>query len=809
MEQSSLEKAQVEDGRQRFWRKVRNYSNLKQLSSSQWGSNMLKQCVPIYADAIAGWVAENKNKKAASYVDVIGVLSAQEIGIASLSFLAASQIINSVSQGDSLSSCAISIANSIELESLCVQLKKQMGSVDWRYFKTKINTNNFAQKQRDEEFKLLVRNTLNNASFEWSIKQKTRIGIVLVYLFKGSTGIIDFVNLRSGNNKMKTFVTVSDEAKQWIEKFTEHHEILRPVRYPMLVPPDSWEEKSLYSGGYKDPKIKLPIIKSHNSLHKSVAFFHDMPQVVSALNSMQAVPWRINKKVLGIVETYFTERRSINEILPFHGLLEMPQRPHDIDTNELARKQWRRKAQAVYQLNHKNKSKFLLIAKILQTARQFADEQHLYFPCQLDFRGRMYYSTEAVHPQGNDLSRGLLEFAEGMPINTEEDARWLMISGANKFGVDKVSFNERVLWVAANEAGILRTADDPLSNDWWTEADKPWQFLAWCFEYAAFKQHGLGYVSNFPCGLDGTNNGIQILSLLTKDSKTAKLTNVLPSESPQDIYEVVRLRVIELLEQARNKGNGIATKLLASGLVRRSVIKVPVMALPYGIRPQGAMEAIDSELRKISYNEPDTYRHLPENLHRTAALYLAGVIRQAVGQLLEQPIACMEWLKEASRAVASKGQHVWWVTPSGFKVYSAYTTARQIEVSTRLDKHLIDFRGVLEETNKVNDKATVRSISANFVHSMDASVAHLVSNKAASEGISFGVIHDCYVTHASTLARLAEIVRQTYVSIYSVNQLEIFRQHLLCQLTEKEDIKVLEISDFAVDELLNSSYFLS
>ena len=88
-----------------------------------------------------------------------------------------------------------------------------------------------------------------------------------------------------------------------------------------------------------------------------------------------------------------------------------------------------------------------------------------------------------MSPQVADWGKALLLFNNGFPINNYEDAEWLAIHGANLFGNDKVSFTDRIQWAWDNEDDIVRCAENPLDYMWWTTADKPWQFLSWCFEW--------------------------------------------------------------------------------------------------------------------------------------------------------------------------------------------------------------------------------------------------------------------------------------------------------------------------------------
>lgn len=77
-------------------------------------------------------------------------------------------------------------------------------------------------------------------------------------------------------------------------------------------------------------------------------------------------------------------------------------------------------------------------------AKKFRNHKAIYFPCNLDFRGRLY-AVPFFNPQGNDLTKGLLTFSNGKPIG-ELGFYWLKIHGANA-GIDKVSFEDRIKWI--------------------------------------------------------------------------------------------------------------------------------------------------------------------------------------------------------------------------------------------------------------------------------------------------------------------------------------------------------------------------
>lgn len=50
------------------------------------------------------------------------------------------------------------------------------------------------------------------------------------------------------------------------------------------------------------------------------------------------------------------------------------------------------------------------------------------------------------------------------------------------YKTDKIPLNDRVYWALDNEEIFIAYAENPKVNQGWMKADKPWQFLAACFE---------------------------------------------------------------------------------------------------------------------------------------------------------------------------------------------------------------------------------------------------------------------------------------------------------------------------------------
>ena len=90
-------------------------------------------------------------------------------------------------------------------------------------------------------------------------------------------------------------------------------------------------------------------------------------------------------------------------------------------------KLWKQRSTKVYEENIRLRSKRLMTMRIRSMAEQFSVYNAIYFPHTADFRGRLYPASSYLTPQGNSLSKGLLKFADGKPLGTNEAACELLI----------------------------------------------------------------------------------------------------------------------------------------------------------------------------------------------------------------------------------------------------------------------------------------------------------------------------------------------------------------------------------------------
>lgn len=594
---------------------------------------------------------------------------------------------------------------------------------------------------------------------------------------------------------------------------------ISPMYQPCVVPPKPWT--TVTGGGYwANGRRPLALVRTHGK--KALMRYEDvyMPEVYKAVNLAQSTAWKINKKVLAVANEITKWKHCPVEDIPAIEREELPVKPDDIDENPEALTNWKRAAAAVYRKDKARKSRRLSLEFMLEQANKFASHKAIWFPYNMDWRGRVY-AVSMFNPQGNDMTKGLLTLAKGKAIG-KEGFYWLKIHGANCAGVDKVPFPERIKFIEDNHEHIMASAKNPLEYTWWAEQDSPFCFLAFCFEYAGVMHHGLSYNCSLPLAFDGSCSGIQHFSAMLRDEVGGRAVNLLPSEAVQDIYGIVAKKVNEILQRdvisgtddelvtETDKTTGeitektvlgtrtLAGQWLAYG-VNRSVTKRSVMTLAYGSKEFGFRQQVLEDTIRPAI---DSGKGLMFTIPNQAAGYMAKLIWDSVSVTVVAAVEAMKWLQSAAKLLAAEVKDkktgevlrnrcaVHWVTPDGFPVWQEYRKPLQ----TRLNLMFLgQFR--LQPTINTNKDSGIDAhkqesgIAPNFVHSQDGS--HLRKTVVWAHekyGIeSFALIHDSFGTIPADAGNLFKAVRETMVDTYeNCDVLADFYEQFADQLHESQ-----------------------
>ena len=653
---------------------------------------------------------------------------------------------------------------------------------------------------------------------QWSIKERIQIGAKMIELLIVATPLFHLEQRSRGRKDQPQYLAFTPETVEWLEKTHGRCELLSPIHLPMVARPRKW--RTPYSGGYLTNILKPRLVRTRNRNYLDELGGVDLTAVMQAVNAIQETPWRISKKILDVLDEEL-ERGGGIAGLPRRGNLPLPPVPPSIPSgvpsNKLTVSQreeltaWKAEAAKVYQANAENEQERVVLAQKLYVARRFLEEEAIYFPHYLDFRGRVYPMASYLNPQGDDVCRGLLEFADGKPLG-EDGAFWLAVHIAGLWGVDKVSFNDRWDWVEEHHDEILASALDPHAEGaFWRTAEKPWQALAACFDWLGYSLNGDAHVSHLPIAMDGSCSGLQHYSALLRDEVGGAAVNLVPGEKPSDIYTMVANRAQVLSDGSLGGTNGDMAGAWA-GKFCRKVAKQPTMTLCYSATKFGMKGQIENALHKLDEESP----YLDANVNRyKAAIYASEVIWEALGDTVVAARSAMSWLKKVSDVAVEAGIPVRWTSPIGLPVMQDY----QDRVGKRLDVYLGGRQVQLElkvDTGKLSKRRQASGIAPNFVHSLDA--AHLLStvNLGLANGLRhFAMIHDSFACHAADTTLLNAVLRESFVAQYTEPVLERFREDIVAQLEiakpelVKKIPKLPKTGNLDLDAVRDSEFFFA
>ena len=768
LNQIELEKIGNERGKHRTNKRRLSHIEREDESVTSYGKVLVANLIRPYAEAISEWVEQaSSNVHSKTPIALQKISQIEDPKVTAL--IALKHIMNTITTTKNLTATAIKLGGRIETE---ISLKnfKNLNPELYAVVKKDLDKRSFNYAYKRRKYREVAKKDEVVSWEEWSTTERLHTGMQLITLMVESVGLIE---IGTDQHKHKTFKVIRQTAftKKWIQDRNSFNELLNPEYLPMVLAPKSVVDGQVQGHGYWTSEMpELDLVKQRGKKFTNELENHDMPEVTSAVNLMQSTAYRINTFILEVMQNAWDKSLSIGGMPPIENL-DIPQKPYDIDTNKEALFEYKKACVIVHTENNRMSSKRMLYAKIINLAEQFKEYVTMYFPIQLDFRGRAYCVPAFLNYQSINGAKALLNFSQGKAITKENrGVFWLSVHGANMWGNDKVAFEDREKWTYDNADWIKACAEDPIGNRQWEDADNAFQFLAFCDEWNRYTKEGDGFISHIPVNVDGSCNGLQIYSLLLKDKVAGSLVNCVPNDVPQDIYGLVKNEVVKNAEQKSAEGEELATKWLDYG-VKRSTCKRPVMTLTYGSTRYACTDFVVEDLTK---RKDKGEMHPFDDLFKPST-YLSKLIWQSIGENLKSAKEGMRYLQDIAKVVAKEGVPIHWVTPVGFPVYQYYPEMKSRRVETHLMGQVI--QSTIREAKPETDKMKQRnSCPANYVHSLDSACMIRTVNIAREKGIeNFCNVHDSFATHACDIDKLNESIREAFVSIFSKDLLSDFK----------------------------------
>lgn len=571
---------------------------------------------------------------------------------------------------------------------------------------------------------------------------------------------------------------------------------------PMLVPPVKW------SGYDKGAHLYLPsyIMRIHGSKQQREAIKRaprqQLTRVFEALDTLGSTKWRINSRVLSIVDRIWASGGRLADLVDRNDI-PLPEKP-DTEDEALLRK-WRWKVKSVKKENRERHSQRCDLELKLAVARKMKDEEGFFYPHNLDFRGRAYPMHPYLNHLGSDVCRGILEFSEGRPLG-ESGIRWLKIHLANLFagGVDKFSLEGRVTFTENHLDDIFDSADHPLEGSrWWLNAEDPFQCLAVCINLSEALRSSSpeAYISHIPVHQDGSCNGLQHYAALGRDKLGADAVNLVAGDKPADVYSGIAARVLDIIKKDAQKDpeespDALRARILVNQ-VDRKLVKQTVMTSVYGVTYIGARDQIKRRLKERNAITDDSELF-------GAACYAAKVTLTALGEMFQAARAIMSWLGDCAKIIALENQPVRWTTPLGLPVVQPYR-----QLGRHLIKTSLQVLTLQRETEKIMVKRQRTAFPPNFVHSLDGSHMMMTAVACKQAGLRFAGVHDSYWTHACDVDEMNRILREKFVELYETPILENLLENFEKSFPKLSFPPLPDRGDFDLKDVLQSPYFFN
>lgn len=558
---------------------------------------------------------------------------------------------------------------------------------------------------------------------------------------------------------------------------------------PMIEKPVDWSfENGELVGGYKTYQYQLVRFRGEVDYNKY------SENIFKTANSIQNVPWRVNKEMVKVVKKELVfpniddfvkvQYPTIDEEIWTVDEESLDDEQKEINLNL---KQEYFKEVEIYKAEKSDYEsevgKYRAIKLALEIAELYEGYDEIYFPHSYDFRGRIYPIPVGLSPQGSDTVKCMIDYKEGQVL-TDRGVEWAYAYLASLFGDDKLEFSERV----KRGKGLI--------NEDWKLADEPYQFLSHQLELKKLEENR-NYEFKGRIHLDACNSGSQFTSAMTGDLDGCIATNVTPSitktgQDRQDAYILVSKKALTITNSLLNKADTERKEeltffrdlLVSKG---RKVCKTPVMVSNYGGTEGGRSELVWDILRELKVDR--------SFITKSNAALFSKIIGQSIVGVLHGGKAFESYIHQMSSVLTKVNKPTTWTTSDGFHVVHVKKKEGQgtqiscllpgsRKVTTLLKKRYL---------NEVSARKMKSAISPNFVHSLDAELLRRVLLRTVEEGIlNTDWIHDSFGCLPNDIDRLLEITKTEFIKLMESKPLESLDKELRQQVeSSKPNDKLL------------------
>jgi DNA-dependent RNA polymerase len=728
--------------------------------------------------------------------------------------------------------------------------------------KYNLKNKDIINKLSDED-KIII-SEIENRLINLPLESKYQFGDLLIEFILDEFNYIFSKENIYENNEHHIYITIKSE---YLSILTGS--IFNPIKLPMVAQPKKWDFSNECSsdgtttvtqmGGYYLDEFnelsKNNTIIRQNSFNK---FNSSLSKIqFNTINFLNSKPFEINIDILNIIVEEWNEKEKSILFKEFNQLHPK--------TNELNKLNSEFKKE-VFSHN----SKYWTYSNIINIALLMKD-QIIYFPTFLDFRGRIYPTPNYLSYQSSDLARSLLLFKDiNRKSKTENnlklynkivyeilnedlynkdknknknvdlmDIDYLKLYLANVYGKNKLSRKGRINWVDKNIKNMIELYEnqiDLFKTTYVKDSKEPFQFLACFICYYNFIKYNKEI--KIPILFDATCSGIQHLSALTKDTKIAKLVNLISNNEPSDFYQYCIDQIKLYLKDLPN--NDLYKDKLLNLDINRKWLKQSIMTIPYNVTDIGISDKLienfyklyldKNEINKLKNgvislteiieiknnnnnninnnkiqdkNEKGEYIYIPKvdillnkdlvilYFSKSEILKFSHIIKYTVLNIIPPFTQLKSYFDKVIEIMKKMDLPIFWQTPSGMKISMNNLQMKTKKIKTSLIKKAKPI-SILIPTEQIDYNQIKTGLMPNFIHSLDASNIHLLVkniNDLNLNNLNLYTIHDCFASDYKNIRIIELLVKHSFVQLYfKKNYLETVHNSFLNQIASYTDI---------------------
>lgn len=572
-----------------------------------------------------------------------------------------------------------------------------------------------------------------------------------------------------------------------------------PVKIPMIPMADlrKPENRKWATGGkqklegknVKLPRVIHPIIRDFNA--------EKYPLWFKSFNKSTATAMKINKKALDLLNRNYEKGLSFPKYekeLPNLGDIVLKEATKIIADKRKVHQAWEtfksendpsytpkefhvNKRRLHSEITNKYIEQLNKTNLTLDQAADFSQYDELFFPKFADYRGRVYpYTVYGLNPQGDDLSRALLQFAKEERM-TESGLKSMFHSLGNCLSYRKTGekLERYVLDIKEDEARSFFNRHLPsiIQDDWtvfYENSDSVFKLddkqcinaMVIClelFNHLTNPTYKTGYVSH----RDARCSGVSIMGSTLGDRRAMELTGVFDVVNEgrmEDAYEEAAKTAKSICLQDLEKGVVEAEFLMRveKHIFTRSNFKYPVMIqLGYG--------GSDNGLRRMSQEMLLDLDEGSSILTPDLIDYFKNLIWRALGTMLPSCVNIIAANKEAAKQIVYNDENQGVISVNVPITDFPMVIQKRVKFEDHIDTAVNGKRinpVIHANGNLPNERKMITTAPPCFIHAIDAILLILVEDKATFD---LATIHDSIGTHPNHNEELVKIYAEAMVDV--------------------------------------------